>query len=205
MVELISGAYLVRTCNYKRFSRGHRECLNYHIGLCSGPCTERISPEEYCKQIDKVIAFLSGKDNHIEEILRERMTQAASEQKFEAAISYRDKLQMLEKMKQRIITSLPKTTNLDIFGFASNPSLSVISALIVRAGKMSGAENFPVIDVTLSPEEMLSSFLLQYYNGTRNPAEEIIVPCMPDNCEGLKEWIWSKHKRPYSFWSPNRA
>ncbi|HHW89962.1 MAG TPA: excinuclease ABC subunit UvrC [Clostridiales bacterium] len=205
MVELISGAYLVRACNYKRFNRSHRECLNYHIGLCSAPCVGRVSPEEYRRQIDKVIAFLSGKDNHMEEILRDRMTQAANEQKFEAAISYRDKLEMLERMKQRIITSLPKTTNLDIFGFASNPSLSVISALIVRAGKMSGAENFPVIDVTLSPNEMLSSFLVQYYNGTRNPAEEIIVPCLPDDHEGLKEWIFSKHKKTVQFLAPKQG
>lgn len=205
MVELISGAYLVRACNYKRFNLNHRECLNYHIGLCSAPCTRRISPEEYRQQIDKVIAFLSGKDNHIEDIIRERMLRAASEQKFEAAISYRNKLEMLGRMKQRIITSLPKTTNLDIFGFASNPSLSVISSTIVRAGKMSGAENFPVIDVSLNPSEMLSSFLLQYYDGSRNPAEEIIVPCLPDNHTGLKEWIWSKHKINVEFLIPKQG
>jgi excinuclease ABC subunit C len=205
MVELISGAYQVKACNYKRFGRNHRECLNYHIGLCSAPCSRRISPEEYRRQIDKVINFLTGKDNHIEEILRERMMRAASEQKFEAAISYRDKLEMLNKMKQRIITSLPKTTNLDVFNFASNPSLCVISSLIVRAGKMSGAENFPVIDVSLNPAEMLSSFLLQYYDGTRNPAEEIIVPCMPDNCGALKEWIWSKHKINVEFLVPKQG
>ncbi|HEY8423233.1 MAG TPA: excinuclease ABC subunit UvrC [Clostridia bacterium] len=205
MVELISGAYLVRACGYKRFGKNHRECLNYHIGLCSAPCTRRISPEEYRKQIDKVINFLSGKDNQIEEILRERMMRAASEEKFEAAISYRDKLQMLEKMRQRIITSLPKTSNLDVFNFAFNPSLCVISAIIVRAGKMSGAENFPVIDVSLSPSEMLSSFLLQYYDGTRNPAEEIIVPCLPDNHEGLKEWIWSKYKMSVEFLTPKQG
>ncbi len=205
MVELIRGAYLVRNCNFKKFNNGHRECLNYHLGLCSAPCTRRISSELYRKQIDKVIAFLSGKDDRIEEILKVRMAQAAEEEKFEAAISYRNKIEMLNKMKQRIITSLPKTTNLDIFSFSSNPSLSVISALIVRAGKMSGAENFAVIDVTMNPSEMLSSFLLQYYDGTRNPAEEIIVPITPDNEQGLKEWIYSKYKKNVGFLVPKQG
>lgn len=205
MVELIRGAYLVRNCNYKKFNSGHRECLNYHLGLCSAPCTRKISPELYKKQVDKVIAFLSGKDDRIEEILKARMTNAAEQEKFEAAISYRNKLEMLNKMKQRIITSLPKTTNLDIFSFSSNPSLCVMSALIVRAGKMSGAENFPVIDVSMEPAEMLSSFLLQYYDGTRNPAEEIIVPVMPDNEKGLKEWIYGKHKKNVDFLVPKQG
>ncbi|HEY8390935.1 MAG TPA: excinuclease ABC subunit UvrC [Clostridia bacterium] len=205
MIELIRGAYLVRNCNYKKFNSNHRECLNYHLGLCSAPCTRRISPELYKKQVEKVIAFLSGKDDRIEEILKARMMNAASEEKFEAAISYRNKLEMLSKMKQRIITSLPKTTNLDIFSFSSNPSLCVISVLIVRAGKMSGAENFPIIDVTMEPEEMLSSFLLQYYDGTRNPAEEIIVPVLPDNETGLKEWIYSKYKKNVQFFVPKQG
>lgn len=205
MVELIRGAYLVRNCNYKKFNSSHRECLNYHLGLCSAPCTKRVSSEIYKKQTDKVIAFLSGKDDRIEEILKIRMAHAAEQEKFEAAILYRNKLEMLNKMKQRIITSLPKTTNLDIFSFSSNPSLCVMSALIVRAGKMSGAENFPIIDVSMEPAEMLSSFLLQYYDGSRNPAEEIIVPVLPDNAKGLKEWIYSKYKKNVEFLVPKQG
>lgn len=205
MAEIIRGAYMIRNCSHKTFRNNHRECLNFHLGLCSAPCTNKISPVLYRRQIDQVIAFLSGKDDRVEEILTVRMEEAAKDERFEAAISYRNKLQMLAKMKQRIITALPKTTNLDIFAFTSNASLCVINALIVRAGKMSGAENFPIIDVSLSESEMLSSFLVQYYDGTRNPAEEIIVPVMPENEKGLKEWILSKYKKTVNFLVPHQG
>lgn len=80
ITELIFSTFPVRSCklNMDAIPASHRPCLNYHIGRCSGPCSGDISPEKYRGYIDKVIAFLSGNDKNIAEILKAKMLKAAA-------------------------------------------------------------------------------------------------------------------------------
>ncbi len=60
MVEFIKSRFKIRQCrNYKSKKR---VCLNYHIGRCLGPCTQKVSKEEYKKQIDQIIMILDRKN-----------------------------------------------------------------------------------------------------------------------------------------------
>ena len=78
IVKTINAAFRLRTCKQKisETSKARRECLNYSLGLCSAPCTKRISREEYMLELNKVINFLNGNDEEIEEILKEKMQNA---------------------------------------------------------------------------------------------------------------------------------
>ena len=71
IVKTVNTAFKIRTCNNKISSSSvaKRECLNFSLGLCSAPCTKRIDVADYRKEIDKVINFLNGNDEEIEEIL----------------------------------------------------------------------------------------------------------------------------------------
>ena len=98
-LEIIRNIYPIRNCNVdipKAIRNGARPCLNYHIKKCVGPCTGNVSKEEYRKMIDEIILFLSGKEETLIEILKEKMNSCAMEFKFEDAAMYRDKIKNLE-------------------------------------------------------------------------------------------------------------
>ncbi len=68
---------------------------------CVGPCTGNVSKEEYRKMIDEIILFLSGKEETLIEILKEKMNSCAMEFKFEDAAMYRDKIKNLEEIMEK--------------------------------------------------------------------------------------------------------
>lgn len=176
IVDIIRGAYRMRACP-KKFKKGGRECLNYHIDLCLAPCCGHVTPEEYRAVVDRVMAFLSGRDDTPDKLIAEKMRQAAEREEFERAIYYRDRLDMLERMRERTLADLGAVTDIDAFQYATNGALAAVSITIVRAGKLMGVRNYMATDASLSPEEALSSFVLQYY-GTLNVElpEEICFP-----------------------------
>ncbi len=73
-----------------------KRCLKRVVKDCSAPCTGAISPEDYRKLIERVLEVLNGKVSPLCSELKEKMTAAAMEQKFEKAASYRDIITNLE-------------------------------------------------------------------------------------------------------------
>ena len=149
IVAVIRSAYGMRTCP-KKLKKGGRECLNYHIGLCSAPCTGRISKEEYARIVHSVTEFLMGRDDTATALIEEKMNKAAENEQFEQAIFYRDKLNMLSLLKERNLGDLSGVVSLDAFAHASNGEYGCVSVCLVRGGKMMGVRNFVIPDVSLS-------------------------------------------------------
>lgn len=176
ILKTINSAFKIRTCSVKinENKPAKRECLNYALGLCSAPCTGKITRDEYKRELDKVINFLNGNDEEIEEILTKKMENASKNENFEQAIIFRDRLKMIEKLKQRVIANLPKNVDKDIFCFNSDGLSSVICVMIVRGGKILGVLNYPCLNAELSEEQTLFNFLIQYYQNME-PASEIIT------------------------------
>ena len=79
-----------------------KPCLNYHIKLCSGPCTTHIDGERYRADITRLKSFLSGrgKKKVITQLTKD-MQAASSELRFEEAAKYRDQIQAIERLKDR--------------------------------------------------------------------------------------------------------
>lgn len=176
VVNTCVSAFKLRTCNnvITENSVAKRECLNYLLGLCSAPCTKKISPEEYHKEIDKVINFLNGNDEEIEKILTEKMLKASENENFESAIQLRDRLKMIAKLKQRIVANLPKDVNKDVFAYVTNGLSGVITNMVVRGGKILGVISYPCQDAELEEGQTLFNFIVQYYQNLMLPHEMIL-------------------------------
>lgn len=170
IVDIIRAAYRVRTCP-KRLSRRDRACLDYHLGLCSGPCMGYITKEDYRAGINKVVRFLSGYDDSAEKLLESRMQAAVDGEQFERAITYRDRLGMLKMLRERTVANLGSVTDIDAFAYAGSGEYGVISVAIVRANKLMGVKNYPITDASLTTAEMYSAFLRQYYAISGLPQE----------------------------------
>ena len=182
IVKTINSAFKVRTCSLKisENSKAKRECLNYSIGLCSAPCTKLISTQDYRKEIDRVINFLNGNDEEIEEILTQKMKNASNNENFEQAIILRDRLKMVEKLKSRIVANIPKNVDKDIFAYHSNGLSGVICVMVVRGGKILGVINYPCFDAELEENQTLFNFIMQYYQNMAVANEIITSHEIPD-------------------------
>lgn len=167
--DLIHTAFPLHDCS-RDLTKPSRPCLNKHLGRCLAPCSGEVSREDYKKMIDKVVSFLKGNDREVERVLTEKMKLFASQENFEVALAYKNKLAVLEKLVRKQVSALPKDLNLDIFAFETNGILSAISMLIVRGGKLVGGEN----TVVKCADEDISSYVYQYYVKNSPLCKEII-------------------------------
>lgn len=174
LLKIISFAFKIRTCSGKIDGKAKRECLNYSMGLCLAPCTGRVTKEQYGQEIKKVVKFLSGNDDEVEEILKEKMETASQMENFERAIELRESLKMIAKLKQKVVANLPKNVDKDVFCFHSNGLSGVVTALVIRGGKILGVMNFVQSDAELEENETLFNFLTQYYANSLVPNELIL-------------------------------
>lgn len=174
ILKTINFAYKIRTCSHKIDQKAKRECLNYSLGLCLAPCTNRVTKEEYAQEVKKVVQFLNGNDDEIEKILKEKMQIASDLQNFERAIELRESIKMVEKLKQRVVANMPKDVDKDIFAYHTNGLSGVVTTIVVRGGKILGVANFAQSDAELEESETLFNFISQYYSNVLTP-QEIIV------------------------------
>lgn len=178
IVNAVNYAYPIRTCDkkIKANHKMHRGCLNYSLGLCSAPCMCKVTKEDYAEYLPHVYEFLNGKDTAVYDIICKKMEHAVEIENFELAIKLRDLKFMLLKLREKTIAALPNTTNMDVFGFAKSDLFVVFSILIIRQGKMMGVKNYHFENVSIDDEQMLISFLTQYYSLNTLLPEKILLP-----------------------------
>ncbi|MCL2755688.1 MAG: excinuclease ABC subunit UvrC [Firmicutes bacterium] len=180
LLEVVRDIFPLRTCNEIEFRR-KKPCVNYQIERCSAPCDGKISKEDYAKVIDDVGAFLRGeKEFGAREILMKKMENAAELEQFELAIHYRNGLNFLDKLKDRTIVEVARDLNCDVFAHVIKGEIFVVSVLTIRAGKLIGMQNFSEVSKGVEDEsEMLSSFIMQYYQ--TNVVPELLLMENIDN------------------------
>ena len=181
ILDMINYVFGVRKCK----NLPKKECLNYSLGLCSAPCTNKISQENYKKIIDEIIDFLNGNDELVEKKLLEKMSKQVEMENFENAIETRQKLLMLEKLKQKSVASLPKTISLDVFAEVENEFGHAICVLNLRNGKILGVNSFYA--VSGAEDDAISSFIVGYYSLNIKPPKEIIISKKLENISAIKQ------------------
>lgn len=168
--DLVHSAFLVRDCT-RDMTKPSRPCLNAHLGRCIAPCSGKVTKEEYRKEVMKVVSFLKGNDKEVERVLTDKMRAFAEEENFEVALKYKEKLAVLDKLVRKQVSALPKDFNLDIFASESNGVLTSVNMLVVRGGKLVGAEN----KVFSGVDDGLDSYLYQFYKANNPVCDEIIT------------------------------
>ncbi len=178
LLNLINNIFNLRTCshNLNDGKKLKRECLNYQMGYCSAPCTGKITKENYRQEVNRVMAFLKGDLSYAKATVQNKMKACAETENFEKAIEYRNNLNMLNHLGSGLLTDIKQFADIDVFGFFANGGASVISILVVRAGKILGLNNFNVIDINNNEKDVLTSFISQYYPSNSVVPDEVILP-----------------------------
>ncbi len=183
IIEIINCAFLLRSCSLKiEENCKKRECLEYHIKRCLGPCNGFCTRDEYMQKVNSALDFLSGNDDEAEEILIAKMNAFSEVEEFELALSYRDRIRSLKKIREKKITSLNRFISCDVIALASDNIHSAINVLITRGGRMQGGKYFAFEDGSVSPSECLEDFIIRFYDKINELPDEIIINHeLPDN------------------------
>lgn len=207
ITDLINSAFCLRECklDLDNVSANHRPCLNYHIGRCHAPCAGKISDEEYGEIIKEVISFLSGNDKKVAGILTEKMTAAAEAEEYELALTYKQKLAVLDKLVRRQVGALPKDFDLDVFAIESNGLNTVVAVLFVRAGKMVGGDKFVVNDYGLNEGITLSNFIMRFYDSDAIAPDEVVVASPIEDQDVLQEYLSEKFGKKLNVIEPRQG
>lgn len=173
LLKTINLAFLLKTNEMSDQKELSKEYINYFIGI-GGFKKNNLPKEEYKKIVNQTLDFLSGKDEEFERLLKQKMQKYAESENFEQALILRDRLKMIEKMKERTITSMPKFLELDVFAVESEGDFIALSVIVCRGGKILGIQNYNLLDALVEKENLLSSFILQYYENTLVPPEILV-------------------------------
>ena len=209
-LDIIKNIYPIRTCNIdieRAIKTNMRPCLNLHIKRCVGPCTGNVTKEEYNKMIEEIILFLSGKEEKLIDILKEKMNKCAMDFNFEEAAIYRDKIKSLEDMmeKQKIDTST-SDLNQDVIAIARAHDEACVQVFFVRNGKIVGREHFILEGVMYSTREsILGSFVKQFYMEQEYVPKEIIIEDEIEDSFILSEWLSSKKGQKVTIRVPQKG
>lgn len=205
-LEIINTAFTVRTCDVKIDpDKPRKECLEYHIGRCLAPCAGLVDEKTYAERVRGAVDFLSGADEDVEKLLTEKMTKFAGLEEFELALSYRDKLKMLEKIKLKRITALNKFVDMDIIGVADNGLYAAVNALFVRGGRMQGGKSFSLEDASDGDGERIRGFITGYYTKGAEIPDEILVCSEIEDAAAVEEYMKTTYGKSVRISVPQKG
>ena len=204
MVDFIKDKFKIRQC--KNFKYKDRPCLNYQIKKCFAPCMGYISKEEYRKNIDEVIALLEGKTDKIIKNLMVEIKQASDNMQYEKAAYLRDKKLAIEAITEKQKVSNISENDIDVIGIARNEFKICIEIFFVRKSKMLGREHYFLENMNDEPdEEILSSFIKQYYIDKTILPNKIMVKENIQDKEIIEEWLTKTAERKIEIKSPQKG
>ncbi|MBY5920108.1 excinuclease ABC subunit UvrC [Ferrimonas balearica] len=181
-LHLMQKLFPIRQCEDGFYRNRSRPCLQYQLKRCSGPCTGMISDEEYSQQVKLARLFLQGQSQTVIGQLAEKMEQASMALAFEKAAQYRDQIQALRTVQEQQGVQ-GHQAELDVIGVHLEGGMACCHLLFIRQGKILGSRSyFPKVPRDTDIDELVSSFLLQFYLGggeERHIPREIVlnVPC----------------------------
>ena len=173
--KILDKIYPLRKCNPVE----KRPCMYYQIGECIGPCAKKITTDDYKMQISKIKSFLTGNTKEILSDLRTKMQEHIKNLEFEAAGQIHSYIKSIEVSVQNQVVADSTNVDRDYIGFSFNDEYICIQIFLSRLGNIieRKVEYFNLYD---SPEEILYSYLLQYYGLNKLP-KEIYIDDVDEN------------------------
>jgi excinuclease ABC subunit C len=186
-ITALQRAFLVRSCTDAFFESRTRPCLLYQIRRCSGPCTGEIDFPGYTELVREAKDFLSGRSHLVKQELAVEMEKASADLEFETAALYRDRLAALSAIQSQQGINPRTVEEADVFAIHQEGGYSCVEVFFFRTGQNWGNRAyFPRAEKSFTPEEVLASFLAQFYDD-KPPPKLILLSHQIEECELLAD------------------
>ncbi|MCK1338912.1 excinuclease ABC subunit C [Bradyrhizobium sp. LB1.3] len=204
-ITALQRAFLVRSCTDSFFESRSRPCLLYQIRRCAGPCTREIDFPGYTTLVREATDFLSGKSQAVKQELAGEMEKASGELEFESAALYRDRLAALSAIQSQQGINPRTVEEADVFAIHQEGGFSCVEVFFFRTGQNWGNRAyFPRAEKTYTPEEVLGSFLAQFYDD-KPPPRNILLSHEIEESELLASALAIKAGRKVEVSTPKRG
>ncbi|WP_448040990.1 excinuclease ABC subunit UvrC [Bradyrhizobium liaoningense] len=204
-ITALQRAFLIRSCTDSFFESRTRPCLLYQIRRCAGPCTREIDFPGYTTLVREATDFLSGKSHTVKRELAGEMEKAASELEFERAALYRDRLAALSAIQSQQGINPRTVEEADVFAIHQEGGFSCVEVFFFRTGQNWGNRAyFPRAEKTFTPEEVLGSFLAQFYDD-KPPPKNILLSHEIEESELLADALSIKAGHKVEVAAPKRG
>jgi excinuclease ABC subunit C len=169
-ITALQRAFLIRSCTDAFFESRTRPCLLYQIKRCAGPCTREIDFPGYTELVREAKDFLSGRSQAVKQLLAAEMEKASTELEFETAALYRDRLAALSAIQSQQGINPRTVEEADVFAIHQEGGYFCVEVFFFRTGQNWGNRAyFPKAEKSFTPEEVLASFLTQFYDDKPPP------------------------------------
>src|SRR6185312_12708789 len=182
-LDLLGKLFQYRTCEGPEPGRRSGvPCLDYYIKRCQAPCVGFIDKDEYRRNIDRIVGFLSGRYKEIAGDLEDKMEEASEAQDFERAALFRDRLNAVRSMMERQQVAGGSLGSADLIGVAVEGGDANAQVFQVRDGVLAERQGFYLAgedgesaEDDRDAEEVAETFLLQYYGAAPSVPGRVIV------------------------------
>ena len=195
-------AFLLRSCSDSVFNNRKRPCLLYDIKRCSAPCVKYISKKNYDESIQDAKKFLEGNTKKIESKLNKSMLHASKNQMYEEAGRLRDRIKSINQIQKYQSVYIKDMRNIDIFAIKIIDGKSCIHGMFYRNGSNYGNKSFfPIHDINAQENEILESFLFQFYADKEAPPK-ILINCDKRNFKNVESILNAINKQKTIIQNP---
>jgi excinuclease ABC subunit C len=188
-LDLLGKLFQFRTCEGPEPGRrSGSPCLDYYIKRCGAPCVDYIGKEEYRRNIDAIVDFLSGRYRQVEADEQAKMEEAAAAREFERAALHRDRLKAIQSLFERQRVAGGSVGTADLIGVAAEGQDANAQVFQVRDGILAERQSF-YLDNQAERDlaEVAEEFVGQYYSASPAVPRTVIVgPYLSERAELLE-------------------
>ena len=203
--RLLKRIFRFRSCNKTITGTSSKPCLNYHINRCLGPCIGAISKSDYDEVIKQVILFLEGKQELICRDLKDKMEKASLQMDFEKAALFRDQIKAIKSVIEGQKIAVVVSGDHDVIAIAQTTDIANIEVFFIRNNKLMGRDSNLVYGIQdESPEQIMTSFIKQYYAEALVPPK-ILLQHPINEVDVITRWLKSRRGASVSLFVPHRG
>ena len=205
-LRLIKKIFPYRSCSKHIDGEDRRPCLDYYIHQCLGPCVGVVERGEYREVINQVILFLQGKQELILRELNAKMKTAAQQLQFERAASLRDQISAIEEVIEGQRIAMKLKGEKDVIGLAQNEEQAYVELFSIRDDKLVSQDHFVMEGIQgESPEQIITSFVKQYYASASYIPRLILLQYPVDEAAVLSQWLRQQRRGRVELQVPQRG
>ena len=202
---IVNRHFQLRTCTDQVMANRRRPCLQYQIKRCPAPCVYNVPQEEYRRSVEEVTLFLEGKADELTAQLGARMKDASGRLEYERAAQLRDQLHAIERSLEKQRTVLAGELDQDVLGFHRQGAALEVHMLFFRSGRLTGGRSFGFSRQEFPTEELLGSFLDQYYESGAFIPKELLLPLQLPDAQAREIWLGEKKGERVRVHVPERG
>ena len=198
-IKMLQKIFQLRVCDNSTFKNRKRPCILYQIKRCSGPCVDYINKEDYKKSVDHAIQFVSGKSRDIQKNLSKEMEEASNKLDFERASIFRDRIKSLNIIQSSQRINEANLVDADVIAAYKESGKTCIQVFFYRSKQNWGNQAyFPKHDPDQNVNEIMSSFLMQFYEN-KNVPKLIIINSEINDKKLIEETLSKKENNTISI------